>query len=243
MLGLVETSKQRAPIVAAGSAAEALRPATPLENWQRRRSIAGPLSAAIIHDLRNPMAAICASAEMLTSPHLTSDHADRLRRSIHRSAGQMRELLDELAGVAQGKLEAVENCSLQEILAAACDDAADAANNQGIDILVDLPARMEVMLARARMERVFIDLITNALEAMPRGGKIRISGSKVGGLRLSRLKIRGLVSLLRFTTGYLLRLSPRARRTAWDWDWRSRARRSASTAATCGSNPPAVLDL
>jgi hypothetical protein len=56
MLSLVETSKQRAPRVAAGSAAEALRPATPPENRQRRRSISGLLATSIIHNLRNPLA-------------------------------------------------------------------------------------------------------------------------------------------------------------------------------------------
>jgi signal transduction histidine kinase len=103
----------------------------------------------------------------------------------------MRGLVDELAGVAQGKLAAAENYSLQEILAAACDDAAIAANNLGVEILVDLPARMEVMLSRRRMERVFINMIANALEAMPRGGQIRISAKKIGGFALIEVEDSG----------------------------------------------------
>jgi signal transduction histidine kinase len=191
MLSLVQTSKQRASRIAAGSAAEALRPAVPRENLQQCRSITGPLATSIIHDLRNPLAAICASAEMMTDPRLTRHHADRLRRSIHKSASQMRQLLDELAGVAQGKLAASENFRLQEIVSAACDHTAYTANDQGVDIFVDLPTRMEVVLSRARMERVFINLITNALEAMPRGGTIQISASKAGGFALIAVEDSG----------------------------------------------------
>jgi len=106
MLSLVETSKQRAPRVATDSVAEALRPVTPLENWQRRRSITGPLATSIIHDLRNPLAAICASAEMLTDPHLTRDRADRLKRSLHKSAGQMRGLVEAMPRGGQIRISA-----------------------------------------------------------------------------------------------------------------------------------------
>ena len=76
-------------------------------------------------------------------------------------------------------------------MSAACDNIADTANDQGVDIFVGLPTRMEVVLWRARMERVFINLITNALEAMPRGGTIRISASKAGGFALIAVEDSG----------------------------------------------------
>jgi signal transduction histidine kinase len=37
-----------------------------------------------------------------------------------------------------------------------------------------VPGGIEIPLLRSRMERVFLNLITNALEAMPKGGKIYI---------------------------------------------------------------------
>jgi signal transduction histidine kinase len=38
--------------------------------------------------------------------------------------------------------------------------------------------RLEMPLQRSRIERVFFNPITNAIEAMPRGGKIRIGATK-----------------------------------------------------------------
>jgi signal transduction histidine kinase len=159
----------------ADSSTERTSPAPPREDRRGRTFTIDPLAMSIVHDLRNPLAAICVCAEMLTDPHLTPDHASRLGRNIHKAAGRMRELLADLVCVTQGKIAGAENCDLHEILAAACEDAAVTADNQGVDILLDLPARMEMIVARIRMERVFINLITNAIEAMPGGGKIRIA--------------------------------------------------------------------
>jgi len=92
----------------------------------------------------------------------------------------MRELLADLVGVTQGKIVETENCNLQDVLAAVYEETAATAENQDVDILLDLPARLEIPMARTRMERVFINLISNALEAMPRGGKIRIAARQAG---------------------------------------------------------------
>jgi signal transduction histidine kinase len=161
------------------------------ESSQKGISSINWLSTSIIHDLRNPLAAICACAEMLTNLHLTPEHAKRLGRNIHTAADRMQGLLADLVGVTQGKTAAAENCDLHEILAAVCEDAAVAADNHGVDIGLDLPYRIEMTMARTRMERVFMNLIANALEAMPRGGQIRIAARKVGDCALIEIEDSG----------------------------------------------------
>jgi signal transduction histidine kinase len=190
MPSVAESSKQRATAVG-GSAIETMPPDAPHENWQGRMVGLDPLSLCVIHDLRNPLAAICISAEMLNDPQLTPDHSERLGRNIRKAAGRMRKLLADLVCVTQGKMAPAENCTLNEILAAVCEDAAVAADNQGVGILLDLPARMEMTVARARMERVFINLITNGLEAMPTGGKIRIAAREDGDCALIEVEDSG----------------------------------------------------
>jgi signal transduction histidine kinase len=138
------------------------------------------LSTSIIHDLRNPLAAICAGAEMLADLHLTPDHAQRLGHNIRAAAGRMRRLLADLAGVSQGKTGAEEDCYLREILISVSDELAAAAARQDVEIFLDVPAGLEMTMARARIERVFINLIANALEAMPGGGQIRVTATNAG---------------------------------------------------------------
>jgi signal transduction histidine kinase len=189
MLSLVKGSRRHT--TGARSVTETMRPAASLENWQGRTVAADSLSTSIIHDLRNPLAAICVCAEMLTDVELTPDHAKRLGLNIHKAAGRIRGLLADLAGLTQGKTAAAEDCYLHEVLVAVCEEVAGAVANQGVDILLDLPAWMEMTIARARMERVFINLITNALEAMPSGGSIRIGARESGDCALIEVEDSG----------------------------------------------------
>jgi signal transduction histidine kinase len=191
MHSLAKILKQPAKRALGGSAAEAIPPVAPPQNRPGLMFTPDPLSMSIIHDLRNPLAAICACAEMLNDPQLCPDHVKRLGGNIHKAACRMRELLADLVGVTQGKSAAAENCNLREILARVCEDVVAAADNQGVDILLDLPARMEMTMARTRMERVFSNLITNALEAMPTGGKIRIAAKESGDCVLIEVEDSG----------------------------------------------------
>jgi signal transduction histidine kinase len=148
---------------------------------QERLLTIGRLSSSIIHDLRNPLAAIYGGAEMLVDLELPPAHVKRLASNIYHSAGRLRSLLSDLAGVTRGKARFTENCNLREVIGAACDTAASAAEDQGVSIVVDLRAEIELPLERARVERVFINLINNALEVMPDGGSIRIAARESGG--------------------------------------------------------------
>jgi signal transduction histidine kinase len=106
-------------------------------------------------------------------------HVKRLAANIHRAAGRMRELLVDLAGASCGNRSTFEICKIRDVIAAASEAILPTAEKQSVRILNDVPGGIEIPLVRSRMERVFSNLITNALEAMPHGGKIRI------GLRMA----------------------------------------------------------
>ena len=137
----------------------------------------GRLSASMVHDLRNPLAAIYGGAEMLVDGDLPPAHVKRLAGNIYRASRRIQELLqgDLLERVRGGKSAAPEMCRLREVALAACDSLAAAAETQGVGLDVSIPSEIEVPLERSRMERAFVNLIGNALEAMPDGGEIRIS--------------------------------------------------------------------
>jgi signal transduction histidine kinase len=142
---------------------------------QERISTIGRLSGSIVHDLRNPLAAIYGGAEMLVDGDLPPAHVKRLAGNIYRASRRIQELLQDLLNVSRGKTTAPEICRLREVAVAACDSLAAAADTQAVHIDVSIPSEIEVPLERSRMERAFVNLIGNALEAMPDGGEIRIS--------------------------------------------------------------------
>jgi signal transduction histidine kinase len=149
------------------------------ESWQKRIPSISWLSTLIVHDLRNPLGTVLASAEMLMELDPAPTHVKRLAGNIHRAAGRMRELLADLMDASRGKRSTSEICKIRDVIAAASEVALPAAEKQSVRILNDVPGGIEIPLVRSRMERVFFNLITNALEAMPHGGEIRI------GLRMA----------------------------------------------------------
>jgi signal transduction histidine kinase len=142
---------------------------------QERIMTIGRLSSSIVHDLRNPLAAIYGGAEMLVDGDLTPPQVQRLAGNIYRASRHVQELLQELVEVGRGKTIPSEVCRLKDIVAAACDAYATTAEAQSVSVRVDVPEMIELPLERARMERVFLNLIDNALDAMPTGGSIHIS--------------------------------------------------------------------
>lgn len=142
---------------------------------QERISTIGRLSSSIVHDLRNPLAAIYGGAEMLVDTELSPPQVKRLAANIYRASRRIQELLQDLVNVSRGKSKAAELCNLREVVQAACDALAGAAESQGVHICFESAGEIEVPIERARMERVFLNLIGNALEAMPEGGDIHIA--------------------------------------------------------------------
>lgn len=144
---------------------------------QERISTIGRLSSSIVHDLRNPLAAIYGGAEILVDTDLAPAQVKRLAGNIYRASRRIQELLQDLVNVGRGKTEGAEMCRLREVAAAARDELAPLAQSQSVSVRVDVPEEIELPMERARMERVFLNLIGNALEAMPLGGAVRISAS------------------------------------------------------------------
>jgi signal transduction histidine kinase len=141
---------------------------------QERISTIGRLSTSIIHDLRNPLAAIYGGAEMLVDAQLSPEQVRRLSGNIYRASRQVQDLLQELADVTQGRGHAREICRLREVILAAYEPLAAIADAQHVSVRIEVPDEVELPLDRSPMERVFQNLIANAIEAMPEGGSVSV---------------------------------------------------------------------
>jgi signal transduction histidine kinase len=158
---------------------------------QERISTIGRLSGSIVHDLRNPLAAIYGGAEMMVDADLPPAHMKRLAANIYRASRRIQELLQDLLNVSRGKTGAPELCRLREVASAACDSLAAAADTQSVTITLAIPPEIEVPLDRSRMERAFVNLVGNSLEAMPQGGQVRISATFENGSALIQVEDTG----------------------------------------------------
>jgi signal transduction histidine kinase len=137
----------------------------------------GRLATSIVHDLRNPLATIYGGAEMLLDSRLSDAQTQRLAGNMFGASQQIQELLQDLLDVGRGKAGEIRLCDLREIAAAVAGSLESAAAAQQVRIVLEAPEGLELPLDRRRIERVFLNLMGNALESMPGGGVITVSAA------------------------------------------------------------------
>jgi signal transduction histidine kinase len=142
---------------------------------QEQISTISRLSSSLVHDLRNPLAAIYGGAEMLVDAELSPEQQRRLAANIYSSSRRIQGLLQELLDVSTAKDKHIEACKLIEIVTFARDELTRTAELRSVSITPEIPEKIEVVVSRDRLERVFVNLISNAIDAMPDGGNVRIS--------------------------------------------------------------------
>jgi signal transduction histidine kinase len=107
-----------------------------------------------------------------------------------RAAERMRRLLD-LTCVGRDNVLMAEICDIREVIAAASEAALAAKGHQCVQILLDVPDGIDLLLVHSQIERVFFNLIANAVEAMPGGGTVLIRARRAGTLVLVELEDTG----------------------------------------------------
>ncbi len=148
---------------------------------QERISTIGRMATSIVHDLRNPLAAIYGGAEMMVDTDLSQPQMKRVAANVYQASRRIQEMLQELLEAARGRAGEREPCRLAEIVAAAVEGLKGKAAGQNVRLSVDVPEAIELTVDASRMERVFVNLVGNALEVMPEGGEIRVEARAAGG--------------------------------------------------------------
>lgn len=132
------------------------------------------LGSSLVHDLRNPLAAIYGGAEMLVDSELPPQQVKRIASTVYNASRRIQELLQDLTSVSRGgaRKPELEICRLRDIIEAARESALSGISGTEADISIS--ELLEITADRPRVERVFSNLLTNAEQAMSLPGKIHI---------------------------------------------------------------------
>lgn len=139
----------------------------------------GQMATAVTHSLRNPLASIRSSIELLhmTHPGIADDTVADVTQEIDRIDRHVQDLL-AFAGSDRGEAQPV---ALGGMLAAAIDRIAPRAQRGQVVIeTAPIPADLAVLVEPRLVLQVFESLFTNAIDAMPGGGRIRIAAVESG---------------------------------------------------------------
>ena len=140
----------------------------------------GKTTAMVGHDLRNPLTVITNAVYYLKNKYGSSidSNSNEMFQLIEKSIEHSNKIINDLLEFSgEIKLEMAET-DPKTILKEALLLVAVPKNIQMVDATQSKP---RIVVDTQKMQRVFINLIKNAIEAMPEGGKLTIGTSEVNG--------------------------------------------------------------
>jgi len=159
---------------------------------QERLSSLGKLAAGIAHEIKNPLNAINLSLQHLGDKlKFDSDKdGDLYRRysgNIQREVGRLSKIVDTFLNFSRvSELEKSEvelNGLIEEVLTLLARDA----HVKGVRVETGFAPGVTAQVDPEKMKTVLLNLIINAIEAMPSGGRLRIvtRPGEVGGAQIT----------------------------------------------------------
>lgn len=151
---------------------------------QRRDHLAaiGKLSAAIAHEIRNPLASISGCVELLAKNAPESGEDRQLTDIVVREVDRLNGLVEEFLEYARPIQVSRRRFSLTDLVAEVVQMATlDAKNAEGIQIELMHHASGELVLDSdpQRIRQVLVNLVRNGCQAMGQGGRLRVTTSRM----------------------------------------------------------------
>jgi len=140
-----------------------------------RLAIVGRFARSIVHDLKNPLNIIGLTAEIASmeqaTPEMRQQAAGRIRKQVERISDLIGEILDFTQGSQSDFVLAPADYSA--FVTQLLEELGPEASLKAVTLeLENPPPSVEVYLHPKRLRRVFYNLVHNATDAMPEGGKI-----------------------------------------------------------------------
>jgi len=149
-----------------------------------KQAAMGQLAAGILHEIANPLTGIGSNLLYVRGalPDQTPPAVKQALDVSLQQVAQMRQLLGTLSGFPRRPALCYERADLHEVLHASLAFVAKDADRRRIELIAHLvPSRLECEIDVRMIKQVVLNLLKNAMEAMPYGGAIEVRTSYRGG--------------------------------------------------------------
>ncbi|MEY2429351.1 MAG: hypothetical protein QOJ40_2236, partial [Verrucomicrobiota bacterium] len=140
-----------------------------------RLAIVGRFARSIVHDLKNPLNVIGLSAEMAGRDGAAPEMRHQAYERIHTQVDRISDMIGELLDFTQGSQShfVMAGTDYAAFVHQVVEELGPEAKLKSASLELEKPpASVELLLDPKRLRRVFHNLINNATDAMPDGGKI-----------------------------------------------------------------------
>ncbi len=136
-----------------------------------RMATVGQLAAGVAHEIRNPMAAISGSIELLKQAPQTSDDDRALMSIVHREVQRLNVLIGDLLDYANPRPKQMVDFDLGSLVQETIQVARGDQNFADIEITAEVDEPLPIHADPAKLRQVVWNLVRNAADAAGSGGK------------------------------------------------------------------------
>ena len=140
-----------------------------------RLTLVGKFARSIVHDFKNPLAIIGLAADLGASEDATMEMRrlakDRICRQVDRLSNMINELLEFTRGSQTASVLAM--IDYQQYVSELLEEIRPEVAEKSVALISETaPPKVRLLMDPRRLTHVFYNLIHNAVDAMPGGGKI-----------------------------------------------------------------------
>jgi signal transduction histidine kinase len=153
---------------------------------KERMAVLGQMSAGLAHEIRNPLGAIKGAAQYLDPVEVGGDASEFLKIIIE-EADRLNQVVDQFLDYARPYQAQMESTDINQVIHQTVRLVAPGLDGKNIQLDLDLhPDLPSVPASGQQLTQVVLNLLTNAVEAMPDGGKLTVkTGLRTDGLGTS----------------------------------------------------------
>jgi signal transduction histidine kinase len=145
---------------------------------EERHAMFGRIASGLAHDLKHPIQAIENVSRLMDSMHEDAEFRQTFRRTVEREFAKINLFLENLHNLTHEVPLQPVPVSMESLLRESAATFDLIAAKAGVAIRLDLPEearKVRVKGDRVALNRVFSNLISNAIQAMPSGGRLDVS--------------------------------------------------------------------
>jgi two-component system sensor histidine kinase HydH len=150
---------------------------------RKRLSTLGNMAAAVAHEIRNPLNAVSMGLQRLRAEHEPAD-ADEYRALLDLIQGEVRRLnaiVEDFLSLARPLSLKVEPLAVAALVNEVLGLVESEARAAGVTVERDIPGDLPPLPAdRGRIVQVMLNLLLNAVQAMPGGGWLGLAANASG---------------------------------------------------------------
>ncbi len=137
----------------------------------------GTLAAGVAHEINNPLGVILGFSDLLLQDAEPDSQAWEDLKTIERQGLHCKQIVENLLSFARHGRESTEYADLAECIGEVIKITRHTLEMNDIETDILLPDHLPLVIGDLRqLQQVFLNLVNNALSAMPAGGRLTLSG-------------------------------------------------------------------